>query len=310
MVFSYIKLFSFLCSAQIECFYYIYIETHPFSLFPYIVCFYIQENITFLISSFFLLYLAQIVVYVSLIYIWKLDIFPEKYVFYYIQKKDAFFLCILSRYILYMCIFPIYIGVFILYINHFFFFSFPPAHSISVYRENNAFIYSTVQIMVFSLYIQGNIALSFLIYLATVFPIGGFLYISILEIWYFPIYIDNKHFFLLIFCPDSKFLYLAYIYDIKDILFLLVPPQNLCVFSYIYRKNTIFLCILPRIIYIAIFLYIYIYLCFHQTSSFLIYNKHSFFFLRPCPDQFLVHIFIIYIDHSFFLQSLPSIYPI
>ena len=38
-------------------------------------------------------YFAQIVVYVFLIYIWKLDIFPEKYVFYYIyiyRRKTLF----------------------------------------------------------------------------------------------------------------------------------------------------------------------------------------------------------------------------
>lgn len=119
----------------------------------YIQCFLYSKNNTFLSIHFFcILPRLQCMFF---LYIYGNQTFSQKNMCFtiYIQKKYAFFLYILSRYILYMCIFPIYIGVFILYINHFFFFSFPPAHSISVYRENNAFIYSTVQIMVFSLYI-------------------------------------------------------------------------------------------------------------------------------------------------------------
>ena len=119
----------------------------------YIQCFPYSKNNTFLSIHFFFLLPRLQCMFFLYIYM-EIRHFPRKIcVLLYIQKKDAFFLYILSRYILYMCIFPIYIGVFILYINHFFFFSFPPAHSISVYRENNAFIYSTVYIMVFSLYI-------------------------------------------------------------------------------------------------------------------------------------------------------------
>ena len=106
----------------------------------------------------------------------------------------------------------------------------------------------------FSIYIVLNTPFSFF-YFAQIpyiaFPQTVLLYIYGI----FPIY-SIKHFFLLIFCPDSKFLYLAYICGIKDILFLLVPPQNLCVFLYIV-KTLFFLCILPKIIYIAIFLYIF-----------------------------------------------------
>ena len=121
------------------------------------------------------------------------------------------------------------------------------------------------------------------------------LYIALSRLWYFSyIYIDNKHFFLLIFCPDSKFLYLAYIYDIKDILFLLVPPQNLCVFSYIYMKNTIFLCILPKIIYIAIFLYIYAFIRLVPFLYIYIYNKHYFLF-SLCPVFILYNVLFLYI---------------
>ena len=43
----------------------------------------------------------------------------------------------------------------------------------------------------------------------------------------------------------------------------------MCLFLYIVKTLFFLFCILPRIIYIAIFLYIY--LCFHQTSSFPIY---------------------------------------
>ena len=81
------------------------------------------------------------------------------------------------------------------------------------------------------------------------FPQTVFLYIYGI----FPIY-SIKHFFLLIFCPDSKFLYLAYICGIKDILFLLVPPQNLCVFLYI------------------------------ETSFLYIYIRKTLFFFVFCPE--------------------------
>ena len=78
----------------------------------------------------------------------------------------------------------------------------------------------------FSIYISIKNTLFFFIFASIpyiAFPQTVFLYIVLNTL------------FLLIFCPDSKFLYLAYIYDIKDILFLLVPPQNLCVFLYIVK---------------------------------------------------------------------------
>ena len=91
----------------------------------YIQCFPYSKNNTFLSIHFFcILPRLQCMFF---LYIWKLDIFPEKYVFYYIyRRKTLFFLYILSRYILYICIFPIYIGqlfglprllVFLLYIE-------------------------------------------------------------------------------------------------------------------------------------------------------------------------------------------------
>ena len=110
--------------------------------------------------------------------------------------------------------------------------------------------------MVFSLYIRKYCPFFSYISCHSISYRWFSIYISILEIWYFPIYIDNKHFFLLIFCPDSKFLY-------KDILFLLVPPQNLCVFSYIYEKHYFSLYFAQNYLY----------------SYFPIYNKHSFSFL-------------------------------
>ena len=125
--------------------------------------------------------------------------------------------------------------VFSLYIGKYCpFFSYVSCHSIS-YR-------------CFSIYISIKNTLFFFIF-------ASIPYIAFSQTVF--LYIVLNTLFILIFCPDSKFLYLAYIYDIKDILFLLVPPQNLCVFSYIYMKNNIFLCILPKIIYIAIFLYIF-----------------------------------------------------
>ena len=236
----------------------------PYSLFPlhrhYYRCFslYIYNRYTdywcFLIyiekTLFFLLYFAQPIYIYSVFPIVKITLFclyisfvfcpdcsvcfsyiygnqtfcPIKIcVLLYIQKKDAFLLYI---FILYMCIFPIYIGVFLLYINHFFFFSFPPAHSISVYRENNAFIYSTVQIMVFFLYIGKYCPFfsyischcisyrCFSIYIS-IKDTPFFFYFAQIPYIAFPqtvfLYIVLNTLFLLIFCPDSKFLYFAYI---------------------------------------------------------------------------------------------------
>ena len=109
--------------------------------------------------------------------------------------------------------------------------------------------------MVFSLYIGKYCPFFSYIYLATVFPIGGFLYISIKDTPFlffifaqipyiaFPktvfLYIVLNTLFLLIFCPDSKFLYLAYIYDIKDILFSFSSsPEFMCLFLYIYIETS------------------------------------------------------------------------
>ena len=89
----------------------------------YIQCFPYSKNNTFLsIHFFFLLYFAQIVVYVFLIYM-EIRHFPRKIcVLLYIQKKDAFFLYIFS-----ICVFSLYTQEYL-----FLFLQLSPAHSISV----------------------------------------------------------------------------------------------------------------------------------------------------------------------------------
>ena len=165
----------------------------------------------------------------------------------YIQKKDAF------SYVLSLYTQDSYLGCLdyqyfsYIYRNHFFSLAFPSPQYFCIQVKQCFYIQHCLDYGIFLIY--ENIALSFLIYLAIIFLIGVFLYIvlkTLLFLFYFCpdslysfssdcflIYIVLNTLFILIFCPDSKFLYLAYIYDIKDILFLLVPPQNLCVFLYI-----------------------------------------------------------------------------
>ena len=122
--------------------------------------------------------------------------------------------------------------------------------------------------MVFSLYIW-EYRLSFLIYLATIFLIGVFsIYISIKDTLFFFYFAQITY----IAFPKTVFLY-----SIKHSFSYYIFAQivNFCILPIYIVKTLFFLCILPRIIYIAIFLYIY--LCFHHTSSFPIYIINTLF---------------------------------
>ena len=150
------------------------------------------------------------------------------------------------------------ISISLIYRNHFFSLAFPSPQYFCI----NAFIYSTVQIMVFFLYMRISLFFS---------------YISCYNIPYrcFSIYISIKDTpFLFYFAQIVNFCILP-IYNIKDILFLLVPPQNLCVFSYIYSVSYIY-------IVKTLFFFVFCPELSIQLFSY-IYNKHSFFLSQTLP---------------------------
>lgn len=217
--FAYIRPFLFFyILPRLQCFYYIcmfsyiytietliigvflYIEETLFFLLYfapemcilYIQCFPYSKNNTFLSIHFFL-FCPDCSVCFSCIYI-EIRHFPQKNMCFtiYIEERRFF-----------LCIFPIYIGqlfglprllVFLLYIQKpFLFFGFPQPIVFLYIGENNAFIYSTVQIMVFFLYMR---------------ILHFFSYISCYNIPYrcFSIYISIKDTpFLFYFCPDSLY---------------------------------------------------------------------------------------------------------
>ena len=133
-IYSYIRPFLFFyILPRLQCFYYIYtIETLIIGVFLYIQCFPYSKNNTFLsIHFFYILPRLQCMFYMksyyrAILYIYRNQTFsPEKYVFYYIYKKDAF-----------SYVFSLYTQDSYQYFSYiqkpFLFFSFPPAHSISV----------------------------------------------------------------------------------------------------------------------------------------------------------------------------------
>ena len=206
-VFCLYKTLSFLLYlAQTVVFYYIYtIETLIIGVFLYIYrrnplfsfvfcpslyiqCFPYSKNNTFLSIHFFCIlprlqcmfflyiYIGNIALELYYIYIYRNQTFsPEKYVFYYIYRRKTLFLMY----------FPIYIGqlfglsrllVFLLYIETISFLWLSPSPQYFCIQVKQCFYIQHCLDYGISLYI-GNIALSFLIYLAIVFLIGVFLYI-------------------------------------------------------------------------------------------------------------------------------------
>ena len=183
----------------------------------------------------------------------------------YIEERRFFLIYFIKVYSLYVYFPYIYRSI------YFFFFSFPPAHSI------NAYIYSTVQIMVFSLYIRKYCPFFSYISCHSISYRWFSIYISILEIWYFPIYIQTINTFF--------FLYFAQIVNfcIKTFFFFQFLPR-IYVYFYIYSKNTIF-----SLYFAQNYLY----------SYFPIYNKHSFSFLDLAQISSQC-IFLLYIQTTLF----------
>ena len=182
----------------------------------------------------------------------------------YIEERRFFLIYFINVY-------SLYIGVFILYRNHFFFFSFPPAHSISVYRENNAFIY---------------IALS--------------------RLWYFSLYIGKYcPFFSYISCHSISYRWFSIYKHSRDMVFSLYI-QTINTFFFLYFAQIVNFCILPIYMILKTFFFfqflprIYVYLYIVKTLFFSLYSARIIY----------IAIFPIYSRDSFFLsQTLPRLVP-